>query len=390
MHFSPVSRSVALLALTVLLELTARAQPPAAPAQPAGRGGGRGAGAPALSVAQTAAAGQMQVPAVLTTAATAAANALAAASLAQPRNDGDIAAKAQVLADAELKLALARADGFAEVQTSLQKMTTAQAIAAFGGGRGGGAAAAPAAPDDYAGFTRIFDGETLAGWDGDPMFWRVEDGMIIAESTPTKVVGEKYPLNTFLIWRGGVLKDFELKIDARFPEAAGNSGIQTRSRMVTTGRGGVGLRPWGMGGYQNDLLPNGGDGSAIWFGEDGGGRMSGHVVTRRLPDGSKQIATIGSDVNAAIKPPGEWNSYHIIVKANVFLLSVNGRLASVLIDENQNPAQGYALEGLLGLQMHVGAPFKLEFRNIYYKDITQTPQPLGSAPTATGGGRGGN
>src|SRR5687767_14345618 len=54
-------------------------------------------------------------------------------------------------------------------------------------------------PDDNTGFVSIFDGKSLTGWDGDPRFWRVDDGAIVGESTPTNVVAQ----NNFLIWRGG-------------------------------------------------------------------------------------------------------------------------------------------------------------------------------------------
>ena len=66
-----------------------------------------------------------------------------------------------------------------------------------GRGPGGGT---PPGPDDAAGFVSLFDGLSLKGWDGDPTFWRVQDGVIVAESTPEKVVTD----NTFLIWRGGM------------------------------------------------------------------------------------------------------------------------------------------------------------------------------------------
>src|SRR5262245_6695042 len=75
------------------------------------------------------------------------------------------------------------------------------------GGRGPGGGPPPG-PDDTMGFVSLFDGVSLNGWDGDPMFWRVENGVIVAESTPEKVVSD----NTFLIWRGGMLKNFELKV----------------------------------------------------------------------------------------------------------------------------------------------------------------------------------
>jgi hypothetical protein len=33
------------------------------------------------------------------------------------------------------------------------------------------------------------------------------------------------------------------------------------------------------------------------------------------------------------------------------------------------PEQGWAFEGLLALQMHVGQPFRVEFRNVYLKNL---------------------
>ncbi len=80
---------------------------------------------------------------------------------------------------------------------------------------------------DEPGFKPIFDGKTLAGWDGDPTYWRVENGALVGEITPATVIKS----NTFIIWRGGKPKDFELKLDYRItPE--GNSGINYRSVVV--------------------------------------------------------------------------------------------------------------------------------------------------------------
>src|SRR5689334_17082711 len=98
----------------------------------------------------------------------------------------------------------------------------------------------PPGPDDTAGFVQIFDGKTLEGWDGDPTFWRVENGAIVGESTPEKVVSQ----NTFMIWRGGVLRDFELKVE--FKMNGVNTGIQVRRmEMPTVGK-------WVLKGYQAD------------------------------------------------------------------------------------------------------------------------------------------
>ena len=80
---------------------------------------------------------------------------------------------------------------------------------------------------DEPGFTPIFDGKSLNGWEGDPKYWRVEDGALVGEITPETVLKS----NTFIIWRGGRPRDFELKLDYRITPG-GNSGINYRSESV--------------------------------------------------------------------------------------------------------------------------------------------------------------
>jgi hypothetical protein len=52
----------------------------------------------------------------------------------------------------------------------------------------------------------LFDGKTLEGWDGDPRIWSVQDGAITGRTTEEI----KLDKNTFIIWRGGQLDNFEL------------------------------------------------------------------------------------------------------------------------------------------------------------------------------------
>jgi hypothetical protein len=78
-----------------------------------------------------------------------------------------------------------------------------------------------------AGFQPIFDGKSLAGWEGNPMYWRAENGVLVGEITPATVIKS----NTFIIWRGGSPRDFELKLDYRITPT-GNSGINYRSVVV--------------------------------------------------------------------------------------------------------------------------------------------------------------
>lgn len=213
--------------------------------------------------------------------------------------------------------------------------------------------------DDPNGFVAIFDGKTLNNWDGDPVFWRVEDGVIVAESTPDKRV----TVNTFLVWRGGTTRDFELKIDYRVTPNA-NSGVQYRSvELPNVGR-------WVMKGYQADL-----DGTNQYSGQIYEERGRGFLAMRgsftRLGGaaggGNKLIGSFGDDaLLKAVLKPNEWNSLHIIARGNTITQIVNGRVMSAVVDDDE---PGRSFEGLLGLQLHTGPPMKIEFRNIWYKKL---------------------
>ena len=80
---------------------------------------------------------------------------------------------------------------------------------------------------DEPGFKPMFDGKTLNGWEGDPKYWRMDDGALVGEITPDTIIKS----NTFIIWQGGELDDFELKVEYRITPA-GNSGINYRSVVV--------------------------------------------------------------------------------------------------------------------------------------------------------------
>jgi hypothetical protein len=222
--------------------------------------------------------------------------------------------------------------------------------------RAGSGVYPPTQPDDDAGFTSIFDGKTLNGWDGDPRFWRVENGEIVGETSPTNIV----KLNNFLIWRGGTLKDFELKLDFRITGT--NSGIQYRSTELPE------IGKWILKGYQADI-----DFEGNYVGnvhdERGRGVLSRRGEVTRIVDGSrfKVVGTIADSrlLRGAVNVNG-WNRYHIIARSVVLLQFINGQLMSVAIDED---AKHSTAEGLLGFQMHVGPPFKVQFRNILYRKL---------------------
>src|SRR3954463_14121675 len=76
-------------------------------------------------------------------------------------------------------------------------------------------------------FVPIFNGKDLSGWDGDPRLWSVHEGILRGE---TALPDRMTKGNTFLIWRQGKPRDFELKLKFRIQN--GNSGVQYRSKEI--------------------------------------------------------------------------------------------------------------------------------------------------------------
>lgn len=208
---------------------------------------------------------------------------------------------------------------------------------------------------DEPGFESIFDGKTLAGWEGNPTYWRAENGVLVGEITPATVIKS----NTFIIWRNGRPKDFELKLDYRI-SADGNSGINYRSSVIPDP-----VTPdnkFAMRGYQCDL-----DGRKRYPGnnyEEKGrlflavrGQMT-HVVGGRPP---VLVSTIGNTDDLARLVTDDWNEVYLVVRGNVLTHIINGRVMSVVVDDD---VPNRPVDGLIGVQVHVGPPMKVEYRNI--------------------------
>ena len=164
---------------------------------------------------------------------------------------------------------------------------------------------------DEPGFQPIFDGKTLSGWEGDPTYWRVEDGSLVGEITPATVIKS----NTFIIWRGGRPKDFELKLDYRItPE--GNSGINYRSAVVpdpvTPGQqvrdARLSVRSRRPEAISRQQLR--GEGPAV-SGRARTGRRASSADDRRCSS-----STIGDPDELAKAVTDDWNAVHLIVRGN--------------------------------------------------------------------------
>ena len=220
-------------------------------------------------------------------------------------------------------------------------------------------------PADEEGFERIFNGEDLTGWDGDPRLWSVRDGAIRGQTT------EENPAhgNTFLVWRDGKLRDFILKIKFRIQN--GNSGIQYRSKE---------FQKWRISGYQAEVENKPGKVGFLYHERGRGWLVNVGDFMVIDEEGNKNVVANVSDVNA-LKEAGyyankEWNEYTIIARGNHLLHYLNGHPTMALIDNDRltdpddpKDRAGAAREGLLALQIHAGPPMVVEFKDIRVKHL---------------------
>jgi hypothetical protein len=220
------------------------------------------------------------------------------------------------------------------------------------------------------GFIKIFDGKTLKGWEGDPTYWRVENGNLVGEITPATVL----KTNSFIIWQGGKPTDFELTLEFKISKA-GNSGINYRSEQLTD-------VPHALKGYQADI-----DGANRYTGQNYEERARttlayrGEIVSvngvenpsAMLKDNIKNNAWLQRTVTGSLGTSDElktkiksedWNTCRIVAKGNRLQHYINGILMSDVTDNDKLNAKA---GGLLGVQVHVGPPMKVEYRNIMLK-----------------------
>ena len=222
------------------------------------------------------------------------------------------------------------------------------------------------------GFVTIFDGKTLDNWKGDSKYWRVENGNLVGELTPDTPLRQ----NTFLVWQGGQPGDFELKLQFKIAES-GNSGINYRSALLAD-------IPNALRGYQADI-----DGKITYTGQNYEERKRATLAYRgeraqilSRPDSvpslganlkrnawqsRKVLESLGSSESLKDQIRFEdWNDCHLIIRGNTMKHYVNGVLMSEVIDEDK---ANRTFAGYLGLQVHVGPPMKVEYRDILLKEL---------------------
>ena len=219
---------------------------------------------------------------------------------------------------------------------------------------------APPEPKDM---KKIFNGKDLTGWDGDSRLWSVKDGVIHGETTKENPARG----NTFLIWKDGKTKDFELRLSFRC-NATNNSGIQYRSERVET----KGSNKWVVRGYQHEIRNQNKPPSVSGFiyAEKGKrGRMA-LVGDKTVWDkeGKKKIVGKLFDLKEYQKifKLDDWNEVVIIAKGPHIRHYTNGRLIMDCVDEHPERSRK---EGVLAFQLHAGKPMWAEFKDIRIKEL---------------------
>jgi putative heme-binding domain-containing protein len=211
-----------------------------------------------------------------------------------------------------------------------------------------GSQAGPPAGEEHS----LFDGRSLAGWEGDTRFWTVEDGELVGRSSAATPLER----TTYLTWTGGELRDFELTLQYRL--VAGNSGVQFRSRPA--GR-------FNVAGYQADIADGQGLSGGLYEqfgrgflarpGEEARYEASGQRSARRF----EQEPVVAGRVRKS-----QWNELSIRAVGARIEVRLNGAPSSVLED---HAAQRACLSGQLALQLHAGPPMEVRFRDLRLVDL---------------------
>jgi hypothetical protein len=197
-------------------------------------------------------------------------------------------------------------------------------------------------------FTPLFDGQSLAGWEGNEKTFRVQDGAIIAGS-----LTERIAHNEFLA-SAKEYEDFELRLKARLTGQGQNAGIQFRSQRIQNHHE--------MIGYQCDM-----------------GTMQGRPIWGFLYDESRRrkfLAEADADKLQQVLKPNDWNDLTIRCQGPRIQIWVND-LQTVDYTE---PDDTISRKGRFGLQIHGGAPAEAAYKDIRIKSLNPEPPTLNPKP----------
>jgi hypothetical protein len=179
----------------------------------------------------------------------------------------------------------------------------------------------------------LFDGKTLAGWEGNLEWFRVDDGAIVAGTFDKRI-----PNNEFLCSERA-FGDFELRLRVRLLGKGANAGIQIRSQRVPDSHE--------VSGYQADM------GERYWGGLYDESRRNKILA---LPDQEAFAPFLNTD---------DWNDYVIRCEGGRVQLWMNGYKTV----DHVEPDDAIARTGIIGLQIHGGPPSEAYYKDIVIREI---------------------
>ena len=192
-------------------------------------------------------------------------------------------------------------------------------------------------PAEETGFVALFDGKTLAGWEGKKAIFSVRDGAIVAGSLEKPIANNEFLCTT------KIYEDFELRLQAKLVGLGNNAGIQFRSRRIPNHHEVIG--------YQCDM-----------------GAWKAGVIWGALYDESRRRKMLAEGEQVKITEvlkPNDWNDFVIRCQGNRVQIWLNGYQT---VDYREKDAK-IATKGILGLQIHGGKPSVASYRKIRLKKL---------------------
>lgn len=201
------------------------------------------------------------------------------------------------------------------------------------------------------GFQSIFNGTDLSQWDGSPTYWSVKDGCM------TGVTDGSLKHNRFIVWKGGELKNFELRVKVKVTPG-GNSGLNYRSQARPD------LGEEVVTGYQCDVVPDRADYDGMLY-EERGRRILAHSGEKVIIDIKGQPWVVGILPVKEFKS-NEWHEYRVLVQGNHHQHWIDNHATVDMIDLDVDKRK---LSGILGVQVHVGPAMTIQYRDFFLKHL---------------------
>jgi RNA polymerase sigma factor (sigma-70 family) len=211
------------------------------------------------------------------------------------------------------------------------------------------------------GFTALFNGHDLTGWKYNTQVWSVVNGTIVGRISP-----ETGMQNHSLLWAGGDVDDFELRLKFR-TTANANSGISFRA---------TGLKYGNLLGYQAEiegartgLFVIGGPGRERKLARAGWRTIAREENGQDILEQAEELAdkTQVAEARSAVER-GEWCDYVVIAQGSRIIIQLNG--VTITDTQDEHPSK-FVPSGPMGLEYthNPGREDAVEFKDIRFKRL---------------------